>query len=109
MQNQSIESSQKHDPLLAALVAMTKLHHKPQSAESLIAGLPLENGVLTSNLFLRAASAAGFIADYVDRSLADINHLLLPAVLELNDRQVGILIAKETDLCRIISPESPKK
>ena len=109
MQNQSIESSQKHDPLLAALVAMTKLHHKPQSAESLIAGLPLENGVLTSTLFLRAASAAGFIADYVDRSLADINHLLLPAVLELDDGQVGILIAKETDLCRIISPESPEE
>lgn len=90
------------DPLLDALVAMTRLHHRPRSAESLIAGLPLEDGKLTPALFVRAASSAGFDASYTQRDLDSITDMLLPVVLTLKDGQVCILLERNEDEASVL-------
>ena len=90
------------DPLLAALVTMTRLHHQPHSAESLIAGLPLEDGKLTAALFIRAAAAAGFNASYVQRPLRDITPLVLPVVLEMKDGQAAILVERNANIATVL-------
>ena len=85
------------DPLLEALVAMTRLHHKPRSAESLVAGLPLDDGILTPALFVRAATSAGFNASYTQRALNTITEMLLPVVLTLKDGRACILLEQNQD------------
>ena len=78
------------DSLLEALVALTRLHHKPFSAESLIAGLPLEAGLLTPDLFVRAAQRAGFHATHLERELHEITTMVLPASKDNHKKQVAI-------------------
>ncbi len=90
------------DPLLEALVAITRLHHQPHSADALIAGLPLDDGKLTPSLFIRAARSAGFNASYTARSLNDINALLLPVVLQLKDDRACILTALNEDNATVV-------
>lgn len=82
---------------MEALVALTRLHHQPHSAESLIAGLPLEDGRLTPPLFIRAATSAGFTASYVERNLDDITSMVMPVVLELEDDRACILMERNGD------------
>jgi ATP-binding cassette, subfamily C, bacterial LapB len=90
------------DPLLEALVAMTRLHHRPHSAESLTAGLPLEDGRLTPALFIRAAASAGFNASYIQRPLNDITPLVLPVVLEMNEDRTCILVERNGDVATVL-------
>jgi ATP-binding cassette, subfamily C, bacterial LapB len=92
---------------LDALVALTRMHHKPYSADSLVAGLPLEHGKLTPALFIRAAERAGFTAKYLDRSLADIPDAVLPAALVLNDNEILILRSRDGDTAQVTSPRTP--
>ena len=92
------------DSLLDSLVTLTRLHHKPFSAESLTAGLPLHNGKLTGQLFIRAAERAGFLAKQVSRSLDDISDLVLPVALVLNGNQSCILIEKSAEVAVVLFP-----
>ena len=46
------------DPLLECLVELTGIHGVPWTRESLVAGLPLENNLLTPSLLPRAAAPA---------------------------------------------------
>ncbi|MGH1463096.1 MAG: type I secretion system permease/ATPase [Neptuniibacter sp.] len=96
------------DPLLGCLVHLTKQNHKPFSAEVLCDGLPLENNKLTPKLFIRAAKRAGFSARVLPRKLDDISHLVLPAVLLLENDQACILqkFDEETGEAVVIQPES---
>ena len=95
-------SLQQRDPLLEALVTLTRLHHKPVSAESLTAGLPLVDGRLTPDLFVRAAEAAGFMASHVERELDDITEMVMPVVLELQDGRACILISRTEDAANVL-------
>lgn len=97
-----LSSLQQRDPLLEALVTMTRLHHKPVSAESLTAGLPLVEGRLTPELFVRAAESAGFMASHIERSLDDITELVMPVVLELKDDRACILISRGEDVANVL-------
>ena len=101
MQETAIQMSIR-DPLLEALVAITRLHHKPHSAESLTAGLPMVDGRLTPDLFVRAAASAGFIAIYDSRALTDVTELVLPVVLELEDNRACILLARSGDNASVL-------
>ena len=65
-----------HDPLLDCLVELTRIHGRPSTRAALIAGLPLEKGVLPPSLFARAASRAGLSAKVVRRPLARIDDVL---------------------------------
>ncbi len=106
------------DPLLECLVIFTKLHHRPFSAESLTAGLPLKNNETTPELFSlenakanfsRAAKNAGFTSKLVKRTLEEIPDMVLPVILILSDRKACILesIDKENAKAKIIIPEIP--
>lgn len=90
----------KFNSLLEALVIITKLFKHPFSSESLIAGLPLEEGKSSPDLFTidkaksefsRAAGRAGLISNLVRKDLGEISHLVLPAILLLKDNSVCIL------------------
>lgn len=80
------------DTLLGSLVALTRLLGRPLSAQALTAGLPLVDGVLTPELFPRAAERAGLSARLLRRPLAAIDRLALPCVLLLRNRRAAVLV-----------------
>ncbi|MFC3107476.1 type I secretion system permease/ATPase [Undibacterium arcticum] len=94
------------DPLLGCLMALTRMHNKPVSADTLTAGLPLVDHSLTPELFIRAALRVGFSAKLVKRPLDKISDLVLPAVLLLRDKQACILLRNDGRTAQIILPES---
>lgn len=69
------------DPLLDCLVELMTLHQRPTSAVALRAGLPLDDGALTPELFVRAAERAGLMARLFERPLDRIPEGVLPVVL----------------------------
>ncbi len=106
------------DPLLECLVIFTKLHNRPFSAESLTAGLPLEDQEGMPKLFSidnsksnfsRAAKRAGFTSKLIKRDLDDIPEMVLPVILLLNNQDSCILeaIDKKNNKAKIIIPEIP--
>jgi ATP-binding cassette, subfamily C, bacterial LapB len=111
--------SQQIDPLLECLVIFTKLHHRPFSAESLTAGLPLKKYETTPELFSldsakanfsRAAKRAGFTSKLVKRTLEEIPQMVLPVILVLKDKKACILenIDTKNNRAKIILPEMPE-
>ncbi len=97
------------DPLLEALVAVTRMHHRPATAESLTAGLPLEGGLLTPSLFVRAAERAGFTASYTQREIPQITDMVSPVVLLLKDKRACILMAKTADTATVLFVDEQEK
>ncbi len=97
-----------HDPLLDCLVELTRIHGRPSTRAALIAGLPLEKGVLPPSLFARAASRAGLSAKVVRRPLARIDDVLLPAVLLLNNEEACVLLGWDEagQTARLLFPET---
>ena len=90
----------RFNPLLESLVIVTKLFKKPFTAQALTAGLPVEAGKATPDLFTidkaksefsRAAKKAGLISQLVRRELSDISALVLPTILVLKDNNACIL------------------
>ena len=94
------------DPLLSCLTILSKLLHKPHSAESLTAGLPLVDNKLTPKLFSRAAERAGLSSKIVKRPLRKISNLVLPAVLILNNSNACLVLELKKDTATVIFPES---
>ncbi len=94
------------DPLLACLTILSKILHKPHSADSLVAGLPLVDNRLTVDLFSRAAERAGLSSRLIKRPLRKISSLVLPAVLLLDDGNACILLAVDDNHATVIFPES---
>lgn len=91
------------DALANCLAAVSRLLGQPATAEALIAGLPLEDGRLTPELFLRAAERAGFAAKQVRCELSQLSALALPAVLLLEGREACVLTARTHDSAQIVS------
>ena len=80
------------DSLLECLVLFTKLYHTPFSAEALTAGLPIEPGAespelfsinKSKGLFSRAAEKAGLKSSIIKRPLSQISPLQLPIIIFL--------------------------
>lgn len=95
------------DPLVRCLVILTRLFHNPFSAQTLTAGLPLQDGQLTPDLFIRAANRAGLTARVVKRDLMKISPLTLPCVLLLKNGNACVATARnEANIWTIIQPES---
>ncbi len=100
-------SPEAMDPLLGCLVALTKHFGDPKTATALTANLPLEDGYLTPDLFLRSAERVGLSARMTTRSLDRIPEGVLPAVLLLKDRSACILIKRTADgKATILLPET---
>ncbi len=88
------------DALLDCLVLFTKLYHKPFSAEALTAGLPIEPGKESpelfsinkaKGLFSRAAEKAGLKSSLIRRPLSQISPLQLPMIVLLSNQSACIL------------------
>jgi ATP-binding cassette, subfamily C, bacterial LapB len=94
------------DPLLGCLTILTKILHKPQSPDSLTAGLPLVDNRLTPKLFSRAAERAGLASRIVKRPLRKISSLVLPAVLILKGSNACILLEINGKQAKVIFPET---
>ncbi len=92
------------DSLLLALAYLTRVHLKPFSAESLVAGLPLENDRLTPPLFIRAAERVGFKSALSEKSLAEISPLTLPVILLLEEDQTAVLLEKHDTHWVVVFP-----
>lgn len=97
-----------HDPLLACLVELTRLHGRPSTRAALSAGLPLESGCLTPSLFARAATRAGLSSRIVRRPLDAIDLALLPVILLLKGDQACVLLGWDEagDTARLLFPET---
>lgn len=83
-----------NDALLQALVWLTRHHARERSAESLLAGLPVE-GMLGPDQAVRLMRDAGFNAGLIQRKISDIHALLLPAVLLLKNGDACIVVARQ--------------
>ena len=95
------------DALTSCLVILTRLFHRPFSAQALTAGLPLEHSRLTPELFPRAAARAGLSSRVVKRSLQQISPLTLPALLLLSNGRACVVTAKDGESnWTVIQPES---
>ena len=97
-----------HDPLLACLVELTRLHGRPSTRAALSAGLPLEAGCLTPSLFSRAATRAGLSSKIVRRALDGIDSALLPVILLLKGDQACVLLGwdESGQTARLLFPET---
>ncbi|HYQ71108.1 MAG TPA: type I secretion system permease/ATPase [Gammaproteobacteria bacterium] len=101
------DGSTNDDPLLGCLLTLAKIKHKPCTAATLTAGLPLVDHKLTPQLFIRAAQRAGMTARLVNRPLGKISNLVLPAVILLERGRACILDqVTEENTAKIIQPES---
>jgi len=103
------------DALLDSLVLFTKLYHKPFSAEALTAGLPIEPGMESpelfsinnaKGLFSRAAGKAGLKSSIIRRPLKQISPLQLPMIILLSNQGACILdtINEDGSQAKIIMP-----
>ncbi|MFY0665563.1 MAG: type I secretion system permease/ATPase [Natronospirillum sp.] len=80
------------DALTECLYKLAQLHGRVSTRDALLSGLPLVNGVLTPDIFPRAAKRAGFSARALSTPLKAVNTALLPAVLLLNDDKSCLLM-----------------
>ena len=103
------------DSLLDCLVLFTKLYHKPFSADALTAGLPIEPGKESpelfsinnaKGLFSRAAEKAGLKSSLTRRPLSQISPLQLPMIILLSNQSACILdqFSKDGSQAKIIMP-----
>ena len=99
------EAAVRVDPLAAALAVAARLYGQPATPDSLTAGLPLENGRLTPALVARAAERAGLTARVVKTTLAEIQHVALPAILLMSERGACVLVEKNESEAQIVLPE----
>lgn len=86
-------ADERQDALLECLLFMSQHYGMGNTREALMAGLPLQDGKLTSELFPRAAHRAGFVVDYFSSPLDAIPALLLPCVLLMRDGRAAVLLS----------------
>ena len=111
------------NPILDCLAIFCKMSGRPYSKESLISGLPIEEGhsspVLFSkfsskSLFSRAAAKAGFKTRVLKTKIEDINPLILPCIVLLNGKnpkdelRACILLGFDDEMAnaRVVLPEA---
>ncbi len=85
------------DPLLTTLLQQCRLHGFPLSPESLLSGLPLQDGELTPELALRALDRSGIAARVEVTPLSQLSSQQLPALLFLHTKQCTLLTRIEQD------------
>ena len=82
----------QQDYLADALIYLAAHHGRAISHQALIAGLPTTDGKLTAALVERAGLRAGLEIEPVQRAVADIPALVLPALLIMKNRPPFILV-----------------
>lgn len=101
------EAMAPDDPLGQCLVLLTRLFNRPQSLQTLVAGLPLVGAKLTPKLFVRAAERAGLSARIVKRPLKELAGPSLPAVALLKNGQACIVTRRSEDnVFTVLQPDA---
>jgi ATP-binding cassette subfamily C protein LapB len=83
-----------NDALAHAISWLTRHHGRERSPQSLLAGQPI-TGRIGPDQALRVLREAGYTAGLVQRRLAELHHLLLPAVLLLKEGDACIVVARD--------------
>ncbi len=96
------------DPLLNALIYVSRYYGLANSPEALINGLPLSDGKLTPFLFPRAAERAGLVAKENRSRISEISELVFPVILILKGGDACVLnnINKDKTEAEIVTGES---
>ncbi len=96
------------DPLLIALMYLARYEGINTSEAVLTGGLPLVEGKLTPELFVRAAARASMDAEVVQRKLSDIHSLLLPVTLLVDEDSALVLLSLDeaSDRARVFDTQS---
>ncbi|MFW6322684.1 MAG: type I secretion system permease/ATPase [Guyparkeria sp.] len=105
MAGEAVES--RGDALTECLTFLCRYHGTPMSRESLVAGLPLEQGRLAPPEFERAARRAGLSSRFVSGKVRSVNPALLPAIA-LRDEDGACVITgvdRKAGIATVIYPE----
>lgn len=104
---QQTGSVEKGGPLLECLLILARTHGILTTAETLLAGLPLQHNQLTPSTFARSAKRAGFTSKIVARDLSHLNDALFPVILLLKNNSACVLLElnKDTQSARVTFPE----
>ncbi|WKE65128.1 type I secretion system permease/ATPase [Gallaecimonas kandeliae] len=87
----SVGQAEHVDPLLDALQWVLAREGQSLSGHSLVAGLPLDRGTLTTDSFPRAAARAGLDAHLKALPLAELHRHPLPMILLLSNKECAVL------------------
>ena len=99
-------SSLNDDPLLGCLTILCSLLDRPLSADALTSGLPMDEGHLTPDLFVRAAERAGISARMQRRELSNVTKLALPCVVLLKGQRAAVVTRiRHGQTATVILPE----
>lgn len=93
------------DPLAICLVAVARILERPLSVHAATAGMPLVEGRLTPELFVRAAERAGLTARLAAVDLDRLSPRALPCVLLLKGRGAAVLTALDGDGAEVMMPD----
>ncbi len=98
----------RHDSLLSSLIEIARFHGRAMTLEGFLAGLPLQEGLLTPALLRRAAARAGLASRISQRPLDAIRKELLPVILLLKDNNSCILLGinKDRTQARVVFSEA---
>jgi ATP-binding cassette, subfamily C, bacterial LapB len=77
--------------LLDCLLLVCSLEGRPTSITAITAGLPLDDGNLTPDLFVRAANRAGLAAMPMERPIYGIPENVLPAIVALDEARYSVV------------------
>ena len=89
---ENIKEQRKEDTLLESLLFLSKYHKRTASLESLIAGLAIYNSLMTPSMFEKSAKRIGLITKAVTRKISEIDNLVLPAVMILNNNKACVVL-----------------
>ncbi len=103
------DTTPEPDPLVGCLLLLARLHGLPASEYAVTSGLPLDDGRLMPSQFERAARRVGLRARLVRRPLENLDALVTPALLLLdNDRACVLLEPLHDGQARVQLPENPE-
>ncbi|WP_115717292.1 type I secretion system permease/ATPase [Gallaecimonas mangrovi] len=86
-----VTQAEQADALLDALQWLLAKEGRALSGQSLVAGLPLENGCLSTESFPRAAARGGFDAVLRQFSIKELSNQSLPLLILLNNKECALL------------------
>ncbi|RXJ82842.1 type I secretion system permease/ATPase [Arcobacter cloacae] len=89
---ENIKEQRKEDTLLESLLFLSKYHKRTASLESLVAGLAIYNSLMTPSMFEKSAKRIGLITKAVTRKISEIDNLVLPAVMILNNNKACVVL-----------------
>ena len=88
-----MKKKQLHDSIFSALRLLSKHFNLSFSKDTILSGLPLKQGHLTLELFIRASEKMGLQAKQFKKKLANIYNPTLPVVLIQNNNLVTVLLS----------------